>query len=155
MNREIARNIRKDIRDYNKKHIQHTIEQNKSLKVLKRKLNNDRNEITKIKNKNGEITLNRKEILTVVEKFYKELYRSQKIIQNSPKETKRGTRVINQDSDELPEITRDEIRNAFKNMKNGRAPGDDGVVIEAVKLWEERFYLRNYGNYLTHVCFTT
>jgi len=37
INKEISRNIPKDIRQYNKEHIEQTIEQNISLKVLGRK----------------------------------------------------------------------------------------------------------------------
>lgn len=104
INKEITRNIRKDLKEYNKKHIQRTIEQNKSLKAFRCKLNNGRNEITRIKNKNSEITINWKEVLTVVEKFYTELYKSQRKIQNSPKATKRATGIINQGSEELSQI---------------------------------------------------
>ncbi|KAF2884422.1 hypothetical protein ILUMI_21746 [Ignelater luminosus] len=112
INKEIAESIQKDIRQYNKEHIQQTIEQNKSLKVLRRKLNNGRKEIIKLKNKKGETISDRKEILT------------------RDREDKRSNQ---------PRIrgnTKDcegKIKNALKKMKNGKAPGEDGKMIEAVR----------------------
>ncbi|KAF2904164.1 hypothetical protein ILUMI_02011, partial [Ignelater luminosus] len=87
MNKKTAKSIRKDIRQYNRKHIQQTIEQNKSLKVLRRKLDNGRKESIKLKNKKDETTSDRKEILTTAEEFYRKLYQSQQGIQYRPRET--------------------------------------------------------------------
>ena len=35
-------------------------------------------------------------------------------------------------------ITIDEVRNAIKEMKNGKSPGDDGIPVEVVKARGER-----------------
>lgn len=34
----------------------------------------------------------------------------------------------------MPEITINEIRKALSEMKNGKSPGEDGIVVDAIKL---------------------
>lgn len=56
MNRQISKAIRRDTRRYKVREIERTIENNKSMKVLQRKLTNGRKEICKMRNKDGELT---------------------------------------------------------------------------------------------------
>uniref|UniRef100_A0A6P7H9U3 Uncharacterized protein LOC114349274 n=1 Tax=Diabrotica virgifera virgifera TaxID=50390 RepID=A0A6P7H9U3_DIAVI len=81
INREVKKAIRKDLRKYNTLKIEQAIENNKDLKCLRRKLNNGKSHIIKLKNKKGEITTNRDELLTIVEDFYGELYKSRRMNQ--------------------------------------------------------------------------
>ncbi|KAH1008055.1 hypothetical protein HUJ04_005206 [Dendroctonus ponderosae] len=118
MNKDISRNIRKDIRQYNKERMQQTIEQNISLKVLRRKLNNGKKEIIKLKIKKGETTSDRNKILAIAEEFYQELYKSQQKTHNTPEKTEKKKGVVNQGSEDISEIAKDEIKNALKNMKD-------------------------------------
>ncbi|KAF2880469.1 hypothetical protein ILUMI_25699 [Ignelater luminosus] len=64
----------------------------------------------------------------------RQLYKSQQRIQDTPRETEKKIGVINQGSENMPKIVKDEIRNALKKMKNGKAPEEDRIVIEAVKM---------------------
>ncbi|KAF2891300.1 hypothetical protein ILUMI_14873 [Ignelater luminosus] len=48
---------------------------------------------------------------------------------DTPRETGKRRRVINQSSENMPNIVKDEIENTLKKMKNGKAPGEDGIVI--------------------------
>lgn len=68
MNKQIIK--RKDILKYKKEKIEETIENNKSMRVLHRKLRNGRGQIHKLRNKQGNITTNRDEILKTVDKLY-------------------------------------------------------------------------------------
>lgn len=118
--------------------IEQTIEKNKSMKVLRRDLGSGRREITKLKNKQGNITANREEILKVVEDFYQSLYRSHREeninrdLEPDMISARKG--VINQGSEELPDISLEEIKFALKKTKNNKTPGEDAVVADAIKI---------------------
>ncbi|XP_030745253.1 uncharacterized protein LOC115874286 [Sitophilus oryzae] len=103
LNREIPKEIRKHRRQQNTEKIRNVIEKNQSLKVL-RNSTMGRKEIQKIKDMHGNIG-----IRTDIRK------------------------VINQGSEEIPEITEEEIISALRDMKNNRAAGDDGLVIESIQ----------------------
>ncbi|XP_045460954.1 uncharacterized protein LOC123671253 [Harmonia axyridis] len=138
INREVSKAIRRDIRAYNQDKIEKTIESNKSMKVLRRGLEAGKKQMTKAKDKNGHITTNREDILRIVEDFYHLLYKSQNEV-NSDSRTelelltsKEG--IVNQGSEEMPDITLDEIKLALRKTKNNKAPGEDCVVADAVKI---------------------
>lgn len=77
LKRKISKAIRKDTRGYKGKWIEQTIRNKKIIEVFWRKLMNGKKDICEIRNKDGELTTNRKEILNILEKFYKLLYKSQ------------------------------------------------------------------------------
>lgn len=62
--------------------------------------------------------MNRKELFRVVEEFYIDLYKGQQNLDEQQKENldNPGTRVVNQGSEEMPDITTDEVRNTLKKM---------------------------------------
>lgn len=129
INKEIAKEIRKHKREQNTESIKTTIEENKSLKVLARKNLARRNNIYKIKNTDGRIVTNKKEITQTIEAFYKRLYSTpnREIKSNIPI-------ILNQGSEDLEEINDDEIISALKDMKSNKAPGEDEMVIESIKM---------------------
>ncbi|KAL3288890.1 hypothetical protein HHI36_003335 [Cryptolaemus montrouzieri] len=57
------------------------------------------------------------------------MYKDRNIEINNPNVPK----VLNQGSEEIPEITEDEILSALKEMKDDKATGEDGIEIEAIK----------------------
>lgn len=129
LNKSISKAIRKDIRSFNTKEINNTIEQNKSLKVLKRKLRPGTRNIFKLKNKHGHIKYEQQEILKVTEEYYRTLYGRDDSIQEVEIPV-----IQNVGSEELPDITEEEIESAIKCMKNNKTPGEDGIVSEMIKL---------------------
>uniref|UniRef100_A0A6P7GXA6 Uncharacterized protein LOC114347914 n=1 Tax=Diabrotica virgifera virgifera TaxID=50390 RepID=A0A6P7GXA6_DIAVI len=104
INKEVSKAIRKDLRKFKNEKVQRTIEENKSLQVLRRRLNNGKCEIHKLKNKEGVPTSNREELLHIVEDFYQELYTSQREDQKNL-EAAASCKMINQGSELMPEIT--------------------------------------------------
>ncbi|XP_029658895.1 uncharacterized protein LOC115232884 [Formica exsecta] len=101
------------------------------MKVLRNKLAIEKTEITKLENTNGQITTNKQEILEIVKDFYSNLYgRNEQPVENTfctiP-------RILNQGSEDLPKITTGEVLKSLSDMKNSKAPGEDDIVIEAVK----------------------
>jgi len=65
----ITKAVRTDIRNYNNKWVTKVIEENKSMRVLHKKLSKGKAEIIKLENERGQITSNREEILKIVEDF--------------------------------------------------------------------------------------
>lgn len=61
------------------KYIQQKTEQNKIMKPMRRKLNNSRMGIIKLKQGDGQVRLTKNKIVTIIEDLYKELYSSREI----------------------------------------------------------------------------
>jgi hypothetical protein len=113
--------------------IKATIEENLSMKVLRSKQAKGKREIHKLKNQRGEIVHNKEEIVKVVQTFYEDLYKS---IASIPveAEAEHHRRILNVGSEEIPCVTKEELRQALKKMKNGKAPGTDNITSEMVKM---------------------
>lgn len=58
INKEVSKAIRRDIRTHNQNQIEQTIENNKSMKVLRRKLESGKKQMTKVKDKQGHVRTN-------------------------------------------------------------------------------------------------
>ena len=106
------------------------------MKIMRRKLGIGKKLIFKLNTKQGAITTNREEILKIVD--YHMLYTSQhNDTLNSGTEpdivtAKKG--IVNQGSEELPCITIDEIKLALRKTKNNKAPGEDNVLADTIKI---------------------
>lgn len=70
LNKNFSKAARKDIWNFNTKDISNTIEQNKSLNVLKRKLMTGTRNIYKLKNKQVHIIYEQQEILKTIKEYY-------------------------------------------------------------------------------------
>ena len=103
-------------------------EDNKSIKVLRRKLNEGTKNICRLKNKRGKIKTNRDDILKIAQDFYAELYERSK----APN-LNQIARVQNVGSEDIPDISKAEIEKALAEMKNNKSPGEDEIVIKAIK----------------------
>lgn len=83
---------------------------------------------TAILDEKNKILINNKEILDRWKRYVEELYKGEELTDSDfEKETE-----IEQDSIG-PDILRDEFDDALRNIKNGKAAGEDGIYIELIK----------------------
>ncbi|CAG9767975.1 unnamed protein product [Ceutorhynchus assimilis] len=115
LNKDITKAARANIIKFNNKWITKVIEENKSMRVLRNKLSTGKTEIIKLGNERD---------------FYTNLYsneRQREKPENIP-------HILNQGLEEMPPISEEEVSRSLSEMKNNKAPCEDGVVAEAVKL---------------------
>ena len=125
---ELCKTLRKkiveDTRKFNCHMIQQAIEENKSLKTAKRKLMIGRKRILALKTKNGKITRNQDHILKEAANFYSELY-------SSPEEIRDTSTPSN--TNNIPAILKEEVAAAIKEMRKGKASGEDKLTVDILK----------------------
>ena len=125
LNKLIRRLIKENIRNKHDKMIDQVIERNQSMKVLRPSLG--KNIIIALKDRNGKEMRDKSKIEERVQEFYSELYQ----IRQHPlheTEAKLKRRVLNVNSEDIPEITTEEINSALHEMKNNKAPGMDYIT---------------------------
>ncbi|XP_047533375.1 uncharacterized protein LOC125068313 [Vanessa atalanta] len=131
LNRTIKTLTRRDLRCSNTRAIKAAIEQNRGSKVFARKFGRPR--LTKLKTENGKVVTSRPEIVGEVERFYGQLFssRSDKPVGISIDDQRAP--LTRHYSEELPVVDQGEIRAALEQLKNNKAPGDDGITTELLK----------------------
>ena len=132
LNRQISKSLRHDIRLFNTKHIKETIERNKGSKVFARNLSVGQSQLTKLKREDGSIASTKAEVMEEIERFYGQLYASVAKPAGSAATDPRA-KLTRHFTEDIPEISLYEIRMALKQLKNNKAPGDDGITSELLK----------------------
>lgn len=122
--------MRRDLRCANTRRIELAIEQNRGSKVFAQQLR--RPHLTKLKTSSGKTVSSRSGVLSEIEAFYTRLYESQAPRPTPNKEDVRAP-LTRHFTDELPEISQGEIEIALGQLRNGEAPGEDGVTSELLK----------------------
>ena len=118
----IRKKLREDIRNYNTRMIKSTIEENRSLKKTYKKLAQGKQKITSLFDKDGHEITDQDLILKRIEEFYEDLYASDK-----------DTEEPGEPQEEIPNVTDWEVQHAVKQMKKGKSPGPDNVLIDTVR----------------------
>ena len=114
----VRKNMRKDLREANAKRAKDAIETGRGLQKC---TTEGKKALTQaLKEKDGRETTDRKRILKRCAEFYQELYEDpSKNIQKTPAE-------------ETPQISTGEVEKTVQQMKNGKSPKEDHVVIEMI-----------------------
>ncbi|XP_072014984.1 uncharacterized protein [Amphiura filiformis] len=99
-----------------------TIEENKSLKKTYKKLAQGKQKITSLLDSNGQEITDQDEILKRIEEFYEQLYASDT-----------ETDEPGEPQEEIPNVTNWEVQHAVNQMKRGKSPGPDNVLIDTIK----------------------
>src|SRR6201996_5812371 len=130
----INKKMRSDLRKYNVQLAENIIEANCNMKVLRSKLMNAKKEIFKSGDKTGTIQSDLRKILNIAKDFHEDLYTSVRPKQTTEEIPQVRPTITNVRSEELPDITVEETKDAVDETKNKKFPGEDGVPIEAIKV---------------------
>ncbi|RVE41330.1 hypothetical protein evm_014016 [Chilo suppressalis] len=129
-NQEISKHVRYDLRCPNTLSIERAIEQNRGSKVFVQSLG--RSHLTKLTTANGEVVVSKLAVLSEVKDFYSQLYASHASRPDPGNEDSRAT-LTRHFTEDLPEVSIGEIEIALGQLKNGKAPGEDGATTELLK----------------------
>ncbi|KAM0735271.1 LINE-1 retrotransposable element ORF2 protein [Formica fusca] len=129
LNKAVQKAIRRDHRAYNTQQINEAITDNVNMKVLRSNMSRGRLVIHRMRNEGGEVVTDRGQVAAVIENFYRGLYSSVQQYQRA--EPRRS--VQNVGSEELQQIDGPELREALRQTKNCKAPGEDLVTSEMLK----------------------
>lgn len=134
---EIVKTVRKKRRERSrrrrKEQIEIILESGRGPKQIT-KMNNKKTRISQMKQKDGTITTDREEILTVCAEFYQDLYSSKK------EQDKTDMCTKSTDQTDLPNITVKEVELAVKQMKENKAPGTDDITSDIFKIGGDEIY---------------
>ncbi|XP_041472578.1 uncharacterized protein LOC121421843 [Lytechinus variegatus] len=121
----IRKRMKREIRSFNIKKVQETITNDSSYKATKRKLSSGKSQLIAIKGEDGSVIHDRDQIINHVKIFFQHLY-SSKVHVDAP--------IIALDADEdITPVGVDEVAKALQEMKRGKAPGSDEVLVDVLK----------------------
>ncbi|XP_048002484.1 uncharacterized protein LOC125239065 [Leguminivora glycinivorella] len=133
LNRQISKAVRRDIRRRNTERIQRLIEKHRGPKVFQRATACGTSQLIKLEDEGGHVVTDTPGLLNVVAKFYGELYESQNTqnLQHGA-ECSRAT-LTKHFTEDIPDISTYEVKQAMRQLKQYKAPGEDGITTELLK----------------------
>lgn len=126
----IRKKMRQDVREYNTEKVREAIEKNTSITKAKRDAHYGQYKIECIKDAQGNVVRDRREIMGCIEKFYKNLYKE---CYMSIKDEEIHEPQLMEDND-IPDILPSEVETTLRSMRRGKAPGRDRVTAEMMQL---------------------
>ncbi|EYB93420.1 hypothetical protein Y032_0182g878 [Ancylostoma ceylanicum] len=115
--------VKESLRDYRRTKLLEAAETKSSIKRCKRDLNDQRNVMAALKDKEGKMQSSRRAMENIVQQFYTELFRSSTLVPRCP---------LPPPEDLLP-ILESEVGQAIKSMKKGTAPGPDNIPADLLR----------------------
>ncbi|KAL3267626.1 hypothetical protein HHI36_024213 [Cryptolaemus montrouzieri] len=123
LNKILRKAIRRDGRNRRTQMAEQAIEDNMNLSVLRKNLSEGKFRINKLKDANDNAKHEKTEIINITQDLWTELY-SEKF----PASSRGGPRidkVLNVGSEDLPKVTRCEVRAAINQIKTRKGLGED------------------------------
>ena len=125
----ITKKQREDIRAHNMNIIEETIQKGKGFKSAKKRLSTGKPQMTALKEEDGTVTRCRDRIVDRARDFYEKLYSSD--INNN--ETLEEELTIRDNSQNVPEITPNEVERTIQQLKRNKTPGEDNITPDVLK----------------------
>ena len=132
LNKQISCSRRRDLRALNARRVETIIERNQGSKVFTRNLSIGQSQLTRLKTESGAIVSSKPEIQREIERYYGRLYTSSKPLVPKLMNDKRA-KLTRHYTEDIPDVSLYEIRGALNQLKNNKAPGDDGITAELLK----------------------
>ncbi|EYB81048.1 hypothetical protein Y032_0394g639 [Ancylostoma ceylanicum] len=133
--------VKESLRDYRRTKLLEAAETKSSIKRCKRDLNDQRNVMAALKDKEGKMQSSRRAMENIVQQFYTELFRSSTLVPRCP---------LPPPEDLLP-ILESEVGQAIKSMKKGTAPGPDNIPADLLRAGSTALHsvlARHFNHYL-------
>lgn len=127
--RQVKKEIRYDVRNYELHRIDEAIRNNKCLKIARNGIFQNSRSIKSLKDDTGICHSDPKEIESIAVRFFSNLY-SSKSSENFPDE------IYDDDGDVKP-ISMDELKDALSRMKRNKSRGPDDFPIDLLKVCDE------------------
>lgn len=124
LNKEIRNGIKRDLKLYKQAVIEGIMAGNKSMRQIRNRLSGGKQWMLPLLNASKEKVSDRKEIMLMVTKYFRNLYECH----NKSRSFLENTR--NRLDGEVPPVTTTEIIHAVRALKKNKAPGPDGIQNE-------------------------
>ncbi|KAH7709040.1 reverse transcriptase [Aphelenchoides avenae] len=135
LSREVRTRLVADYDDYRNARLMEAAAARESLKKCKRKMAQSQLVTGSLRDTSGQLQTERRRVEDICRDYYASLFESKVHV---PK----AEPVPEGDEEPLPRVTTAEVEAALKRLKNGKAPGPDGITAEMLKaagttLWDQ------------------
>lgn len=128
LNNQIRKSVKEDLENHNIKTIENILAETKSTKKIQKELSKGKQWMVALENNRKEIISNRENMSRVATKYFKKLYKSNRVTLEIREEGK-----IAKNLEEVPPIMEEEVAFILKKLKSQKTPGPDNISNEVLK----------------------